>query len=169
MRAAFHDGRYHVLYTDVNGVRGMLVFDVTGQGAVLTTSNVNFLSPVTAAYSDTRTDTLYFAQGGNIVRFNNGATSLVAKWATGIYRLIRPISFSFGMVRADQYPTGVDSIKFRLYADSRQPYTVTVTGPGAFRLPAGFTAQQWRFEIESSVEVSMFAVATSASELQGIA
>lgn len=169
MRAFFHDGRYHVMYTDVNNVRGMLIFDVTGQGAVLTTSNINVQSAITAGYSDARTDTLYLAQGGNIVRYNSGTTSLIAKWMSGIYRLIRPVSFSFGMVRAERYPAGFGAIKFRIYADSRTPITIAVNGPGAFRLPAGFTAQQWQFEVESDVEISMFAVATSAAELQGIA
>lgn len=168
MKAFFHDNRYHVMYQDASGVRRTLIFDFSGQGAVLTTTDLNAGTPVTAGYSDARTDTLYLAQGGFLKRFNNAATALVARWATGIYRLLHPVNFSFGMVRASEYPTGANAIKLKMYADDRAPFVKTVTGPDAFRLPAGFRAQQWKFEIETSVEVSMFAVATSATELQAI-
>lgn len=168
MRAFFHDSRYHLLYQDVGGVRRMLVFDFSGQGAILTTSDINAASPVTAGFSDARTDTLYLAQDGQIKRFNSSTTALKSTWGTGIYRLIKPVNFSLGTLRASSYPAGADAIKLYIYADNRQPFVKTVTGPDAFRLPAGFTAQQWRFQIESKVEVSMFAVATSAAELQSI-
>lgn len=168
MKAFFHDGRYHVMYQDVSGVRRTLIFDFTGQGAVLTSSDINAGTPITAGYSDARTDTLYVAQGGFLKRFNNAATALMAKWMTGVYRLLQPVNFSFGVVRASQYPTGADAIKLKIYADNRAPFIKTVTGPDAFRLPAGFRAQQWQFELETKVEVSMFAVATSATEIQAI-
>jgi hypothetical protein len=164
MRAYFHDSRYHVLYQDKNNVRGMLIFDFSGQGAVLTTSNINQAAPITAGYSDARTDTLYLAQSGSIMRFNSNAESLIGRWMSGLYRLIKPVNFSFGMVRAQSYP-----VTFRLSRDNSPiVFQKTVTSSAAFRLPAGYTAQQWRLEVESQHEVNMIAVATSANELQAI-
>lgn len=164
MLAFFHDSRYHVFYQDVNNVRGMLIFDFSGQGALLTTSDISSASPVVSGYSDARTDTLYLAQGGKIVRYNAGLTSLTSRWATGVYRLIKPISFSFGLIRAKSYP-----VTLRIRVDNR-PTDITrvVNSSAAFRLPSGFLGQQWQFDIEATDEVSMLAIATSAAELQAI-
>jgi len=167
MRAFFHDSRYHVMYEDKNKVRGTLIFDFSGQGAMLTTSTTNTGNKVTAGYSDPRTDTLYLSQLGSIVRFNSADTAAVARWKSGVYRTVHPVSFSFGMVRASSYPVGTP-IKLTIYADAYTPFVKTVTGPDAFRLPAGFRAQHWTVEVESGVEVTMIALATSAQELQGI-
>ncbi|CAB4197155.1 hypothetical protein UFOVP1304_29 [uncultured Caudovirales phage] len=161
MKAFFHDSRYHVLYTTSGGARGMLIFDYSGQGAILTTSNLNAATAITAGYSDARTDTLYLAQGTNIVRFNLSSSALTATWKTGIYRLIRPVSFTCGMVRAAAYP-----VTLRIYPDSRSVIVKNVTSQDAFRLPAGFRASNWQFEIETTTEVTMFAIATSTLELQ---
>lgn len=164
MRAFFHDGRYHVLYTKTNGTRGMLIFDFSGQGAVLTTSNVNTATAITAGYSDPRTDTLYFAQGLSIVRFNASSTALTGTWRSGTYRLTKAINFSCAFVKASAYP-----VTFRIYADNRPATVKVVNSQDSFRLPSGFTANNWQFEVESSNEVTMFAVATSAAELQALA
>lgn len=164
MRAFFHDGRYHVLYTKTNGTRGMLVFDFSGQGAVLTTSDINTATAITAGYSDPRSDTLYFAQGANIVRFNASATALTATWRSGTYRVTKPVSFSCGIVKASAYP-----VTLRVYADNRAATVKVVNSQDSFRLPSGFTANNWQFELESTNEVTMFAVATSAAELQALA
>jgi hypothetical protein len=163
MRAYFHDNRYHVLYQDVSNVRGTMIFDFSGQGALLTTATINTATPISAGYSDPRTDTLYFAQSGEIRRYNSATTSLTSRWKTGTYRLIKPVNFSFGMVRAKSYP-----VTLKITPDNRPTFVKTVANDQAFRLPAGFLAQQWQFEIECNDEVSMFAVATSATELQGI-
>lgn len=161
MRAFFHDSRYHLFYTTTSGTRGMLIFDFSGQGAILTTSDINASSVVSSGYSDPRTDTLYLAQGVNIVRFNASTTPLTATWRTGIYRLIRPVSFTCGLVRARTYP-----VTFRVYADNRPVLTRTVNNQEMFRLPSGFMASNWQFEIATNTEVTMFAVAQSANELQ---
>lgn len=161
MKAFFHDSRYHVMYTTSGGSRGMLIFDYSGQGAVLTTSNLNAATAITAGYSDPRSDTLYFAQGTNLVRFNASSTALTATWKTGTYRLVRPVSFTCGMVRAAAYP-----LTLRIYADSRAAIVKTVTSQEAFRLPSGFLASNWQFEVETTNEVTMLAIATSTLELQ---
>jgi hypothetical protein len=163
MRAFLHNSRYHVLYQDKSGYRGMLVFDFTGQGAVLTTTSLNSSSLIRAGHSDARSDTLYLAMDSEILRYNDSPDPLVALWRSGVYRLIRPVSFSYGMVRASTYP-----VELRIYADDRQPFVKTVQSNAGFRLPSGFTAQQWQFEVESIHEVSMVAVATSAAELQSM-
>jgi hypothetical protein len=44
-------------------------------------------------------------------------------------------------------------------------YTVSVQGPEAQRLPAGFLAQQWQIDIEGTSPVQSVALATSVEEL----
>lgn len=165
MRAFFHDSRYHVLYQNRDNVRGMLIFDFSGQGAMLTTSNINFNADISAGYSDPRTDTLYFAQGGFITRYNASSEPLSMTWRTGVFRLVKPVNFSYASVRAQAYP-----VTFRAY-NERAPsgFTKVVSSANAFRLPAGFAASEWQFQVEGSKEVTLVAVAQSAAELQAIA
>lgn len=164
MRAFFHDSRYHVLYQNKSGVRGMLIFDFSGQGAVLTTSNISQAQNIHSAFSDPRTDTLYIAQGSSILRFNASTTPLTMMWRTGIYRLVKPVNFTYGMVRAQTYP-----VTFRAYNERNLiGFSKTVTNADAFRLPSGFTASEWQFQIEGTNEVTLVAVSTSAAELQAI-
>ncbi len=64
---------------------------------------------------------------------------------------------------ADQYGL------FRVYADSRLIMTRELRTSGELmRLPSGFKASYWQFEIESRVRVLSFQVATSVKELQGV-
>jgi hypothetical protein len=65
------------------------------------------------------------------------------------------------MVRAAAYP-----LTLRIYADSRAAIVKTVTSQEVFRLPSGFLASNWQFEVETTNEVTMLAIATSTLELQ---
>lgn len=157
---ALHDNRYHAFYTKLDGTRGELIFDFSGQGAVMTESSISSDAPVTAAYADTRSDTLYVAKGGNILRFNKGA-AMTALWRSRIFRTVYPVSMSVAAVDAASYP-----MTMRVYADDQLRFTKTVSGPGAFTLPGGYRASNWQFEIESQSEVTRLRAATSMSELK---
>jgi hypothetical protein len=54
IEAYTYNGRIHCFYN--NGTRGVLVFDFMGQGAVLTTNDVNTTTAVTAGFYDATTD-----------------------------------------------------------------------------------------------------------------
>ena len=161
MRFALHDSRLHVFYTTTGGTRGMLIFDFSGQGAELTTSDFSSDAAVTAAHVDPVTDTLYVAKGTNILRFNKGSP-LTATWRTKKVRLPLPTNLGFAAVDATAYP-----VTLRTYAGGALKQTRTVTSADAFRLPGGFREQDWQFEMDiTSGEVSRLRAASSIAELQ---
>lgn len=160
MIGVLHDSRYHAFYTKLDGTRGELIFDFSGQGAVMTESSVSADSPVTAAYADARSDTLYVAKGVNILRFNKG-TNVPAVWRSRIFRTAYPVNMSVAAVDALAYP-----VTLRVYADDQLKFTKTVSGSSSFTLPGGYRASNWQFEIESQNEVNRLRVATSMSELK---
>lgn len=159
-KAFTHDGRYIALYTKVNGTRGILIFDPSGQSPFLTTSSLNATTAITAAHSDSRTDTLYLAQGGNIVRYNAGA-ALNYTWLSKIFRLARPENFGCAAIDAVAYP-----VTLKVYADGVLKQTKTVTSSEPFKLKSGFKKNEWQFEISGSNEVKRLRVATSVDELK---
>jgi hypothetical protein len=126
----------------------------------MSVSDFNAVTAVTAAYADPRSDTLYLAQGTNIVRWDRGS-SLTFVWRSGTYRLAAPANMACAALDAEAYPVTV-----RVYADGNLILTKTVTDRGAWRLPAGFEAYDWSFEVEGAAKVTRFAMATSISELK---
>lgn len=160
MSAFFHDGRYHVLYTTGGGTRGMLIFDFSGQGALLTASDVNTSTAITAGYSDPRTDTLYFAQGSNIVRFNAG-TSLTYTWRSKTFRSPFAMNFSKAQVLASSYP-----VTFKWYGNGTLRHTKTVADANLFQLPSGYRDLDFQVEVSGSSEITQVTVATSADEIR---
>lgn len=159
IRAFQHDGRYIALYTKTDGVRGMLIFDPTGQGPFLTASDMNAAAAITAAYSDARTDTLYLAQSGNIVRYNAG-NALTYAWKSKPFRLPVPTNLGAAAIEAAAFPVTV-----KIYADGALKQTKTVTNRKPFKLKSGFKALEWQFEISGATEVKRLRAATSVSEL----
>ena len=157
-----HDGRYHAFYTDKTGARGLLVIDFSGQGATLTTSNLNTTQAVLGGYSDPRTDTLYLSQNGNIVRFNTGS-ALTYKWRSKTFRMPKQSPFKVASVDAAAYP-----VTARFYADGALMHTQTVQNNKVFFLPSGFRAQDWWFELEGTSDVTRFRVAHSVPELMAV-
>lgn len=159
-KAFSHDGRYIATYVKTDGTRGMLVFDPTGQSPFHTTSSQNAATAITAAYSDPRTDTLYLAQGGNIVRYNTGSP-LTYRWLSKPFRLSQKINFGVAAVEASAFPVTV-----KVYADGALKQTKTVTNRNPFKLKPGFKAIEWQFEITGTAEVRRLRVATSVDELK---
>jgi len=162
MVAAVIDGRYHCLYTNTSGVRGMLIFDFDGGGAKFTSCDFNTAAAVSALYPDPRTGTLYMVQSGNIIRFDRGA-SLTATWRSGIYRLASPANMSCFAVDAAAYP-----VTLKVYADGALVHTASVASRLAARLPAGFEATDWSFELSGTAKITRIVLATSMSELKAV-
>lgn len=162
IRGFVHDNRYHMLYTTVGGARGVAVFDFSGQGATMQLCDINAATAVTAGYSDARTDTLYFAQGANLVRFNAGSP-LSYTWRSKTFRTPFPTNFGAAMVIAAAYP-----VTFKVYAGGVLRHTQTVADSRVFRLPAGFREFDWALELTGTAEVSQVSMATSISELKEV-
>lgn len=160
MIGALHDSRYHAFYTKTDGTRGELIFDFSGQGAIMTESSISADAPITATYTDARTDTMYVAKGANILRFNKGAP-MTSVWRSRIFRTTYPVNMSVAAVDAKAYP-----VTLRVYANDQLRMTKTVTSDRAFTLPSGYRADNWQFELEAANEVTRLRVATSMAELK---
>lgn len=160
MVAAAHDNRYHVTYQTVGGARGMLIFDFSGQGASMTSSSINSTTAVTALYADPRSDTLYMAQGTNIVRFNAGS-ALTYTWRSKLFRAPFAMNFSKAQVVAAAYP-----VTFKLYGDGVLRHTKSVSDGNLFHLPSGYRALDYEIELSGTSRVTQVSVATSAEELR---
>lgn len=154
-----YNGRIHCLY-NTGTVRGTLVFDFTGQGASMTTSNVNTTTAVTAGFYDASSDKLYFAQGTNIVRFDQGSATAYT-WKSKVFRMSAPENLGFGQVVAESYP-----VTFKMYCDGALKLTKTVNSNAQFRLPSGFRAYDWEFQLEGTAEVAEVVLASSTAELK---
>lgn len=161
MQCYLYNGRVLAFYL-ANGVRGVLQFDLSGQGAAFTTSNINTATAVNAGFYDPKTDILYLAQGGNIVRFDQGS-ALTFKWRSKVFRLAKQENLGVAQVRADAYP-----VTLRVYRDGVLAHTQTVNSGNQFRLPAGFRALEWEFEVEGSSQVTEIFAASSSAELQNV-
>lgn len=159
MECFLYNGKVLVFY-NTGSVRGMLQFDLSGQGAILTTSNLNTASAVTAGYYDPRTDILYLAQGANIVRHDQGG-AMTYIWRSKVFRIPWPENLSFGQLRANAYP-----VTLRVYADGALKRTQVVTSSNQFRLPSGFRALDWEFEVEGTSEVTEILLTSSSAELR---
>lgn len=150
------DGRYFAFYD--NGTKtGLLVFDPTGDGASLWESNQYF----TAAYNDVGADALYVAGSGNLKKWDAGFNSLSYQWKSKLFVLARPENLSAGQVLAASYP-----VTLKVYADGALKHTQTVANDNPFRLPSGFRAREWQFEVSGTAEVSSVYLASSIGELR---
>jgi hypothetical protein len=161
MQVYLCERRVHCFYT-VGATRGCLIFDLTGQGAPMTTTDIPASSAVTAGFFEAKTDTLYLVQGGSIVRFDRGS-ALTATWKSKLFRLPFQQSMSIGQVQASAYP-----VTLKVYADGTLRHTQTVANGEMFRLPAGFRALDWELQIEATNEVAEVIIASSVSELKSV-
>ena len=164
MQTFLYNGRALVFYTKANNSRGVLMFDLTGQGAVLTTSNVGADNAVNAGYYDARLDKLYLAKlifgTPSIARFDDGS-NLSFTWRSKVFRLPYQQNLGFAQVRADAFP-----LTMKIYVDGVLKHTQTVASDREFRLPSGFRGLDWEFQLEGSSTVTEVFLASSAMELK---
>jgi len=158
--AAVYDNKYVATFQRLDGTRGIIIFDFTGNGAAFTTCDLNSAAAVTAMYSDPRSDILYLAQGTNIVRFDYGS-AMNYTWRSKTFRVPFPINIGIGQVVADTYP-----VTMNVYADGALICTKVVTDNNVFRLPSGFRAVDWQMELVGSVRVTQMLLSTSVAEVR---
>lgn len=161
MELFLYERRVHCFY-NTGSTRGCLIFDTTGQGAPMTTTDVPVTTAVTGGYFDAKTDTLYLVQGNSIVRFDRGS-AMTATWKSKLFRLPFQASMSVGQVRASAYP-----VTLKVYADGTLRHTQTVANGEMFRLPSGFRALDWELQVETTNEVSEVIVASSVNDLKAV-
>lgn len=162
MFAVLHNMRYHCFYTKSDGSRGELVFDFGGQGAGLVSSTIHTATAVTAAFADPRSDTLYIAQGGSILRYDRGS-ALTYTWRSKKFRAAFPMNFGYGQVIASAYP-----LTLNVYADGTLKTSKTVTGQDVFTLASGFRGLDWELEVVGTSDVTQINMATSVDEIRAL-
>ena len=162
IKASIYENRYVAAYQKLDGTRGMLIFDFSGQGATMTECDMNAASAITAMFHDPRTDTLYFAQGTNIVRFDAGS-AMTGNWKSKTFRMPFALNIGFGQVIAEGYP-----VTLKVYADGVLRQTKTIANSNAFRMPGGFRAVDWQVELSANSKVTQARLSTSSQELRAV-
>lgn len=150
------DGMYLCSYNPGSGRKSVLVDPRKPDGWYF--CSVGF----TAAYRDPIADQVFLLNGTDIQKWDAGS-ALTASSKSKVMRVSKPTNFTFGQVVADGYP-----VTLSLWAQGTQKLTnYSVAGPGPFRLPGGFLADEWQVEVSTTgVAVQLVAIAQSSAELR---
>lgn len=168
-----HDGRYYGFLTT-----GGFVLDSSG----------NFIPhdiTATACYVDPVQDRMYLAIGTNIQKWDSG-TLKTSLWKSKRFNLGYPAGFSCAQIKAN----GFENLIFKFLATVDNPsdaaniaadsggllvangatltHTQVITGPAPFRLPSGFVARLWEFEISGTDHWTVASIAGSMTELKNV-
>jgi hypothetical protein len=147
--ACDYEGRY-LFWNDTQG----FIFDLA-QGV----TNTDIYA--TAVHNDIRDDGLFMQVGNDIKKWDAGTALLPFTWKSKDFEMPRPINFGWAQVLVE---TGSLTIKF--YADGVLKHTKTVSDDKAFRLPSGFEAKYWQFELSGTGSARGINVAQTMAELQ---
>lgn len=171
--ACKHDNRYYGFLTS-----GGFVLDTTGN---FTRHDIT----ATACYVDPVLDKMYLAIGANIQKWDSG-TLKTSTWKSKRYNLGYPTGFSCAQIKANIFSSL--TFKFAATLDSATEaanvaaasggnliasgatltYTLSVTNQAPFRLPSGFVARMWEFEITGTDHWTMASIASSMTELKNV-
>ena len=111
------------------------------------------------AFVSVVSDQCYYALDKDIFQFNGGA-AIPAKWKSR--EIVHPTPVNYGACQV--VASGPWTIKF--YADGKLRYTKSVnSGTTFFRLPGGFKATRWMFEITGSGVFSEMRIAQTGAGL----
>lgn len=153
---AYYENRYIGFY-NTGSVTGGFIIDFSTGSPRLTKIDTY----ATAAFNDLTRDALFLQVGNDIVKFNEGATSLNYTWESKDYVLPRPDNFSCARVDAESYP-----LTFKLYCDGALSSTHTVTDNKPFRLPSGFRARTIKAHVSGTPSVRKIYLATNMGEMR---
>lgn len=113
-----------------------------------------------ASYRDPLADALFVLEGINIEKWDVGSM-LTASFESRTYLLPRPTCFGWAQVTADAYP-----VTLSIWADDVLRVSgYAVPDKHAFRLPAGFVAEQWRIRLATTAPVQAALLANSIDEI----
>lgn len=149
------DNRVIVTF-DTGSRQGSLVFSF---GTDATMAELDIVA--TAGFVDRRTDSLYLVVNNTIVKWNGG-TPMTALWRSSVNWFPALTSMRVARVDADVYP-----VRFILYADGQVKFNTLVRNNLPFKLPGGFRAVRYAYEIQANGRVSSSGIAQSVTELAG--
>ena len=154
IKGCFYEGRYIGFYT-VSGAKKAFVFDFSNPSGMYFTD-----FGVDALYLDDLQDTLFVLGGVNIQKWDAGSAKTVT-FRSKLFKMPKPTqAFSCAEVVADTYP-----VTFKLYADGALKHTQTAANSNPFRLPAGYYAQTYQIQVETTGAIQGVAMAHSMTEI----
>lgn len=119
-----------------------------------------------AGYYDPQRDALFLVIDDNKVVKFNAASALDLAWKSKPFYSPRAVNLGAGRVEAHAYDNGsTQSLTMKVYADGTLKHTQTVTDGEVFRLPDGFMANTWEFQIDGNVTVTSAGFAETVQEL----
>lgn len=152
IRGTFFAGKYLGFYD--NGVPGGFIFDPQSK------KFVTLGTYATAAFADPADGKLYIQVGDDLMLWDGGAVQTY-QWRSKPFRTA-PTNFGAGKVLADDYT----SLTLKVYADGVLKHTQAVTDANPFRLPSGFVATDWQFDLTGTSNVNAVLVGATLSELR---
>lgn len=176
MIGCMYEGLYLCSYDAGEGRRSFLIDPMNPTGLYFL--DVGF----EAMHFDELQDQLYIRSGTSVQRWDAGSTMTVQARSKE-HRTPRPMNFGYAEVTADQYPLTVhfDCVNMppvdvaKLVAaipfltapnPTTLRYTANVESRRAFRLPSGWTADDFQIEVQTNGTALGVAMATSLEELK---
>lgn len=175
IKAMFVDGRYTAI-RQITGVTRGFSFRVDKLDDGVTWLDIPSLTTARSLRVDPWSGKgIYVAQDGAERRVFQwrpvNATPLEYRWKSKEFLLPRPVSMSAAQIFFEPPTAPMTEIgRLRVWADGvlrfDQPFT---TDKREIRLPSGFLASVWQFEVESSVKIMSVHMATTVTELRNVA
>jgi hypothetical protein len=175
IKAMFVDGRYTATRQIAGATRGFS-FRVDKLDDGVTWLDVDTLATARSLRVDPWSGKgVYVAQDGTDRRVFQwrpvNATPLEYRWKSKEFLLPRPVSMSAAQIFFEPPTAPMTEIgRLRVWADGvlrfDQPFT---TDKREIRLPSGFLASVWQFEVESFVKIMSVHMATTVTELRNVA
>jgi len=152
-----YDGRYVGFYDKGGGTTGGFIFDP--RGGKNSWVDMDFYAH--AGYYDPATGYLYLLISGSMYRFDGDPlTPRTVTWKSKQFHSPAAMCPAVAQVNAEAYP-----VTFKFYADGALKHTQTVTSGEPFRLPSGYMANTFEFQLEGTRAINYVNVAESPSEL----
>lgn len=147
----YDEGRY-LGFFDSNFGKGSFALDSTNPNATFTKSSVF----ADAVFRDLITDQVYIVDNDDGVWTGADDSPL---WRSKKFKLPKPSNLSAFMV------LGEGMVGVSVYADGRQVFSNKVDTQEVIRLPSGFLARDWEFELSGFDVVDQIDSATSVMEI----
>jgi hypothetical protein len=176
-----------VQQSDFAGARNGMLIDPTSQTVAF--NNLSTEDPITNVMTDVWSGEVFVIQNGMVQWLDISDTQQPKApfvWRSKLFQTPKKDNFNVAKVFFTVLPNTVSLnpvevegspqvlqpdqwCLFRVYADNELVMTREVRVSGEqFRLPSGFKADYWQFEVEARVQIDVIQVATSAKELAGV-
>lgn len=160
IQAAYYNGLYFGFYdaTSIGGIKGGFVFDPGITNAAYTISSNPTFSMLdayaTACWRDVVTDSMYICvpNGANsmLQQWDATTTPISYTWKSKPFYNPHPMNLGVAQILADDY----SNVNIQVFADGVSKYSGAVTSDDAFRLPSGFRAHRYEFELTGTSNVN---------------